>query len=289
MSGGKFLKKIQVLKKMAKYYLPKFIKRESKFSAKFLLYGSTYALFNKKTCIEQSKLLSRESWDILIILDACRYDYFRDEYEKFLSGELIKVWSPASGTTPWLKKTFGGYYPDIQVFSATPFINSKGIDLLDYNATKHFPPKNIIDIWDFGWDDKLKTVHPKTVVETVLSYQIDPKKRQIIWFLQPHGPWIGEPKLIPEFNKEYGNSFDEMVIPLLRKGKLSLKKFRDAYRGNLRLVLKYVSKLINELPENRKIVITSDHGELLGEYDSFLHYSFLTVPELREVPYFRVK
>jgi len=286
MTKSRLFKQIQIIERTFRYYFPKFIKGESKFSTKLLFYGTVGAILNRKTCIEQSKLLSREQWDILIVLDACRYDYFREEYEKFLEGKLIKAWSPASGTTPWLKKTFGGYYPDVQVFSATPFINSRGIDLLDYKAIEHFPPKNIIDIWDFGWNDTLKTVHPKTVVETALS-QIDYKKRQIIWFLQPHGPWIGNPKIIPPPIIK-GTMFDEMIIPLLRKGKLSPKKFKDAYRGNLRLVLKYVSKLITELPESKRIVITSDHGELLGEYGSFLHYSFLTVPELREVPYLRV-
>ena len=264
-------------------YLPKFIRGESKFSTKLLIYGTMGVIIERKTAIEQEKLLSQRHWDILIILDACRYDYFAEEYRKFFDGKLTKAWSPASGTAPWLKRMFGEYYPDIQVFSATPFLNSKGIEILGYNAVEHFLPENIIDIWDFGWDYSLKTVHPKYVVETALS-KIDFQKRQIIWFLQPHGPWIGNPKIIPPPMAK-GTMFDEGIVPLLRKGKISLKKFRDAYRGNLRLVLKYVSKLIDELPKDKKIVVSADHGELLGEYGSFLHYSFLTVPELREVPY----
>ena len=277
-------KQLLTLYRMLKYYFPRFIRGESKFSAKFLLYGTIGMIIEKKNyIIDQRELLAKYKWDVLIILDACRYDYFEEEYRKFIKGKLIKAWSPASGTAPWLKRVFKGYYPNIQVFSATPYINSKGIELLGYNAVEHFPPENIIDIWDFGWDNSLKTVHPERVVEVVLS-RIDLRKRQIIWFIQPHGPWIGEPKIVPPSTSE-GTMFDEMVIPLLRKGIISLRMFRDAYRGNLRLALRYVSKLINELPKDKRIIITSDHGELLGEYGSFLHYSFLTVPELREVPF----
>ena len=32
----------------------------------------------------------KEKWDYLIILDACRYDYFQDVYKKYLQGELFK-------------------------------------------------------------------------------------------------------------------------------------------------------------------------------------------------------
>ena len=44
----------------------------------------------------QQKLIERENWDYLIILDACRFDYFVDEYPNFLDGKLFKAVSPAS-------------------------------------------------------------------------------------------------------------------------------------------------------------------------------------------------
>jgi len=44
----------------------------------------------------------------------------------------------------------------------------------------------------------------------------------------------------------------------------------DAYRENLKIVLDYVAKLCKKFPR-KKIVITSDHGELLGEEDAYEH------------------
>ena len=44
----------------------------------------------------------------------------------------------------------------------------------------------------------------------------------------------------------------------------------EAYKENLRIVLDYVAKLCKKFPR-KKIVITSDHGELLGEEDAYEH------------------
>lgn len=47
-----------------------------------------------------SKILKvmREEWDYLIILDACRYDYFAAIWENYFDGELEKRVSLGSGT-----------------------------------------------------------------------------------------------------------------------------------------------------------------------------------------------
>jgi len=110
----------------------------------------------------------------------------------------------------------------------------------------------------------LVTVHPSTVVEEAIKHW-DGTKRQIVWFMQPHGTWIGEPRIITSRSMPIEGN-DEAVVSLLRRGELDLDTFREAYKGNLRLVLQYVAELVSKIDENKKIVITSDHGELLGEY-----------------------
>ena len=72
---------------------------------------------------------------------------------------------------------------------------------------------------------------------------------------------------------------------------------KEAYRDNLRLVLKHAADLVPML--EGKVVITSDHGEALGEHGLFLHPLFrpyfphrswgLAVAELRIVPWFEVR
>ena len=54
------------------------------------------------------------NWKYLIILDACRYDYFEKVYRNYLDqGILERVFSPAGGTLEWLTLTFKGNYRDI--------------------------------------------------------------------------------------------------------------------------------------------------------------------------------
>jgi len=65
------------------------------------------------------------------------------------------------------------------------------------------------------------------------------------------------------------------------------KGLRQAYRENLEIVLSHVAELCNELPG--KILITSDHGELLGEGGLYSHPCGCRHPLLVEVPYFEVK
>ena len=64
------------------------------------------------------------NWKNLIILDACRYDYFQDIYDDYLEGNLEKRISRGSSTTEWLYKTFDNYL-DAVYFSANPYINEK--------------------------------------------------------------------------------------------------------------------------------------------------------------------
>lgn len=64
------------------------------------------------------------------------------------------------------------------------------------------------------------------------------------------------------------------------------KVLRKAYEENLHWVLKHVSDLISEV--NGRIVITSNHGELLGEYGMHFHMN-VSIPRLRIVPWFIVK
>ena len=281
---------ISAIKRSWRFQLEQIIKKRNKAGLKLLLHGTLGAFMTKIEGYDQKRLLTEYNWDVLIVLDACRYDYFEQEYREFFYGKLLKTVSPASGTVPWLKTVFSGFYPNIHIISSNPFINSKGIKIMGYKATDHFLSENIYDVWDYKWDENLNTVHPKDVMDEALCRQneIQPPEKLVIWFLQPHGPWIGEPKILTSSSRPM-EGHDEAVVSLIRKGEISIETFREAYRGNLRLVLKFVSGLVNQIDKKKKIIITSDHGELLGEYNSFLHFSFFCVPELRQVPFLIVE
>ena len=72
-----------------------------------------------------------------------------------------------------------------------------------------------------------------------------------------------------------------MAALWMKYGKQELIK---AYQEDLRLMLNIFSEFINEYPE-KKIVITADHGELLGEYKRYGHNTDKRYPELVEIPW----
>lgn len=227
--------------------------------------------------------LLKEKQCVLIILDACRFDYFSLTVGDYLYGSLIKARSPATETLTWLKRTFTSWY-DVTYVSANAFVNSK-MAVKGFEASKHF--KRIIDVWDWGWKRNIYTVPPSEVNKAVLKYMDD---KMIIHYIQPHGVWIGKVKLVvsPEERDKMGKRhMDEYIAYKVLKGEIPLPLFKKAYEFNLRLVLEYVTKLIPHL--KGKIVVTADHGELLGEHSKFLHPKDFYVPELYEVPWFIVK
>ena len=137
-------------------------------------------VFKKNTGI----FILDEEWDNLIILDACRYDIFKQEINKIgLKGALRKVKSRGSHTTTFLSENFKKHhYPDIVYITANPYVDK----LISHKVNK------IISVWKLGWSKKHHTVLPETMYEYTLdTLNYYPEKRFIIHFIQPHYPYIG--------------------------------------------------------------------------------------------------
>ena len=136
-------------------------------------------------------------WDYLIVLDACRYDYFEKHYSDFLEGELSKKKSKGTSTVEWLPKTFESRY-NYKYISANPYCNSYGIGLTDlmpdfeydWNATRTFT--EIIDSWERDWDSEENTVRPEDITDTAIEE--DNSGKMVIHYIQPHRPFISCPQ-----------------------------------------------------------------------------------------------
>lgn len=267
------------------------------------------------------------NWDYLIVLDACRYDVFEQEYQEFLKGELEKVESKGSATPEWLWKTFTSRY-NYNYISANPYANGQGLSLdqlvggcdQDWNAVEHF--QNIIDSWIHDWDDDVNTVRPQSVTDRALDNL--QYSKTIIHYIQPHRPYISAGDA-EEFGweakgkmEDTEKSFSRKILDKTRpvwdpiyqsipyrfqskiKSALGLgsdsfeklvqkegeEKVREYYREDLRMALKEVERLVEEL--NGEVVVTADHGELLGENGEWGHRIGLKKPELLEVPWLKV-
>jgi membrane-anchored protein YejM (alkaline phosphatase superfamily) len=211
-----------------------------------------------------------EEWNSLIILDACRYDFFKKLYiKRKLPGNLFKKNSLGTNTVDFLIKNFtDNEYKDIIYITANPFV--------DQFLKNKF--HKLVSVWKSGWNHTHHTVLPKTMYDqTRKTFIENPDKKFIIHFMQPHYPFIG-------YNKEDG-SLENVRRGIKSKGQINLKgagifnkgklyaariyrlfdekTLIEAYEKNLELVFNYLEKLINLLPG--KIIITADHGEALGE------------------------
>lgn len=205
----------------------------------------------------------KPDWDYLIVLDDCKFDYFKKKIKGRLEGDLKTKISLGSTTREWLNKNFNQNHPEIVYVSGNPFISEPKL----VKDIGFVPFHHIENVWDYGWSDELKTVPPENVTNATLDV-IDkfPEKKFIIHYMQPHGPFIGE---------------------CYREGSSETEGWnKEKYSKNLEIVLEEVERLVQYL--NGSIVITSDHGECFGEYHFIGHPINTYIRPLLEVPWMEI-
>ncbi|MHC4721562.1 MAG: hypothetical protein ACYS6I_02515 [Planctomycetota bacterium] len=274
-----------------------------------------------------------EHWNYLVILDACRYDYFDRLYRDYFDGDLTKKISTGSCTNEWRDKSFPDRYDDIVYISANPQI-SANLPVYGYLAGDHF--HKVHEVWKTGWDADSGTVLPETLTNAAIDIiaKTTAGKRFIIHYLQPHAPYLmaeiephgydignihadrtlagsdkygksSAPKewLLKNLLKLFKNTniltnYPEWILRqflLMPPGcamdaarrKYGRKMLPKAYEATLGRTLVQVAVLLKHL--SGKIVITSDHGELLGEGRRYAHPYGSLDPTLIEVPWLTIE
>lgn len=223
--------------------------------------------------MEKQKELFKEIMEtrdeyMFIILDACRYDYLSDLVEERGYPLVVKeVHAGFPNTHSWVRGTWDVEYP-ITYVSPTPYVSNSPTDGPGggpaYDGSKHF--ENVIESWRTDWDEGLGGISPSSLARSA-DANLSPK--MIVHFKQPHMPHIGHPPLI---NKHIeSNNLTEIGMT----GEFSDSYIQRSYKGNLELVWdEGVCKLVpveNPDTADRKIVITADHGEALGEDGMYGH------------------
>ena len=85
----------------------------------------------------------------------------------------------------------------------------------------------------------------------------------IVHYVQPHFPYISPYSKIKFFEKS-------QLLESLKLG--NIRDIIEAYDANIKWIDKEIKPLLDELVKNGAIIaITSDHGELLGEYGKVTH------------------
>jgi len=198
-------------------------------------------------------------WDILIILDACRRDYFM-QYNR-IEGSLKPIEVETAYTTAWLKTYFPDRYPYVWV-SGNPVVNS-GYPVQGYRPWVHI--RTIINVWKHEWREDLLTVPPEAVTKWAIPWL--GRRKVVVHYIQPHFPGIGKSRI-----RMVGWKPSKPCVTVKLEEERTPEKAQTAYRENLEIVLREVEEnLLPRIPPGRRVVITSDHGELLGEEGFYGH------------------
>lgn len=220
-------------------------------------------------------------WDTLIVVDACRYDLFREfaprhsVYDSFST--VSSIYSVASTTQNWLPNTFDTA-PD-EVTNETHYVTCTSfaeeyIDEGDVHQIDH--------VWKYAKDPDSGLTKPEAVTDAgIKAIRNTDAERVILHYVQPHAPFL---HCLGKYNSRSIRSGDtQNVWRLLEEGEYDKSEVWDDYGQNLLRALDEVETVITNT--TGRIVITSDHGNALGEWGIYGHHGHIPTKQLRKVPW----
>ncbi|WP_148708212.1 hypothetical protein [Haloferax sp. Atlit-12N] len=222
-----------------------------------------------------------DDWDLLVVLDACRYDLLTEVEAEFeWLNSIQNVWSVNSTTAFWMRQTFtenrSTEIKNTAYVCGNPFSESE-LNPSDF--------AELIELWRTAWTNP-GTVPPEAVTdETIRLMRNEEHDRVIAHYMQPHCPFIPSPELSKGKDvTKFGNQDWRDVWEMLRDGDVELEDVWRGYRDNLRLGLNEVTDLLQNV-DAEKVIVTSDHGNSTGEWGVYGHPPNLPLTNLRKVPW----
>ena len=240
-------------------------------------------------------------WDLLILVDSCRWDLMEevvDEYD-FLEPYDTFV-GQSSHSREFLHKTFKenshsglAKVPvwkqiiqdpdDIEIFKKhfhmkdDPEINQTAYitwnmfsEMLDGDQFYHFASLG----WQ-EWEYSDNIMSPRKLTDYTIDFlRRDDPKRTIVHYMQPHNPFRNSDAI------ESSNNIWERI----QRGEKSRDEAWDEYKDNLRWVLDDVELLLENV-DAETVVISSDHGNLIGEWRCYGHRPYVPIKAVKRVPW----
>lgn len=215
-------------------------------------------------------------WDLLIILDAARYDTLRD----IATGVVSKAVSPASSTPEFLKAANrNSVFADDYYLSANPQVERHDVDAAHIEHADHL------------WDDRLETIPPGPVYDRAAELVRDGES-VVAHTVQPHYPHIcrinGDLEPVPGglHPAETDIELHDIVQGYLTNGNYALVDARRSYEICTEFAWNEAQAVAQRLRrDGYSIAITADHGEVFGEYGFVEHPVGVSIPPLRAVPW----
>lgn len=236
--------------------------------------------FRKAEAIDEKPTpITEFEWDYLIVLDSCRYD----KYQKARKYDVSTRISCRGNSDEFIQKNFSaGNWSNVTYISGCSHLESKKFRALTgRNPDDTFD--DVIRVYENNWNEDLGTVTAESVYEAAIE-NLDGAERGIVHFVQPHNPFIGDFDLgydVAGRGSPDGEQFRNVWV-LGESQKLDSDEIVKAYESNLDYVIRFVDKLVTDL--DGEFLITSDHGDLLGEDGLYGHTYGSKAKKVREVP-----
>lgn len=225
--------------------------------------------------------LQEVNWDVLLILDACRFDVLSEVAE---TAVIQPIRSPASSTPEFLDQARErGVFEGTIYVSANPQTEKKrpGTDI------------SLRPAYEEGWENRLGTV-PADRVFGVVRNALEESNTVVGHVMQPHYPHICriDGHTLPVPNGLHPREFEDDNLEksglqaLLASGAVSLNRARRSYEICLRYAWESASSFAASLAsEGYHVAVTADHGELFGERGFVEHPVGIRIDPLVTVPW----
>lgn len=244
-----------------------------------LSYRAWKWLWQQSPDLQQPTLLNRieeTDWDLLIILDAARYDILRQIADAVISKEI----SPASSTPEFLQAAEKrNIFSDCFYLSANPQVNRHEVGAGTVKHTSHL------------WDERLQTIPPAPLYNEAAEL-VRNGDTVVAHSVQPHYPHIckidGDIEPVPGgfHPSETDIQLHDVIQGYLTNRNYPLSDACISYEACLRFAWSEAQSIAQSLRrEGYSTVVTADHGEAFGEYGFVEHPVGVSIPPLRRVPW----
>lgn len=236
----------------------------------------------------------------IIVLDALSYDYAHTILPQYFEGDLTETWSAAHDTFEYGQRVWGDrVYDDVTYVSGAVPLNSEAHEFENDHFNQLYggwrPSETmpgLVDAWRDCWDTSLGAVPPEDLTRAATPYLDD--DRVVVHYGQPHAPYIGQHSYLGhtdtrDAEPNQGAPVDEPVWEAVKRGDITPHDLRVAYQSNTHRVCASVVGLIESL-DDRPVVITADHGELLADHGvrSLVSHPRVPFESIRCVPWMLV-
>lgn len=255
--------------------------------AEFGLHQGTSLILNNA----YSKYISRDTsgtnvydleWDILIILDTLRTEWVLEVIDDFEFLNYDQSYRSVGGRTiEWVNRTFSeASHCDEQ----TLYIHGSKFGTKASNF-ENVEEKRVET-------DDLKYPSAEKITDEARNHlRYTDSEKIIIHYCQPHYPVFTEDETGVDTIKEtiHGSQYVYNKYKHLESSEHALDKVREYHIQNLNYVLKYVSTLIRSIEDDKSVLITADHSQMMGDRGIVGHPAGLSNNSVREVPLVKIE